>query len=107
MITHAPNDCLSAQNVMISGARKEIIVKYKRSHILAFVDDLCFWNHGIFGCTETQVHANVVAKQLQRMFQSVLSVDMPVAIVISGGKSGVGALGTLEERVGKADIPAL
>lgn len=107
MIDHAPSNCLNAQNVMISGATKEIIVKYMRNHILAFVENFRPWKQGIFGCTETQVHANVVAKQLHKMLQSVRSADVPVAIVISGGKSGVGAPETLGERVGKADIPAL
>lgn len=63
----------------------------------------------MLGCTETQVHANVVAKQLHRMSQSDLPAHAPIDAVVVTSESGSlnDASENRDKRMGKAHVPAL
>lgn len=67
-IDFAPIDCLIAHIIMSSGA---IRAKIMRCIFRPKITHSPSPKNGIFGCTETQVHANVVAIQLYRMLSTV------------------------------------
>ena len=68
LIITAPRHCLNAHITIISGASIEKNIRNSRrpsiSHFPSFLN-------GTFGWTDNQVHANVVAKQLHRIFHTV------------------------------------
>lgn len=106
MITNAPCNCLNAHSIIISGAMRETIMRYKRQRL---VDALLSRRKGTFGCTETHVQANVVAKQLQRMSHRDLLEQAPIdaVVAISRADSWMGTTGNLGDRMGKAHVAAL
>lgn len=107
MMTNAPCNCLNAHSIIISGAMRETIMRYKRQRL---VDALLSRRKGTFGCTETHVQANVVlAKQLQRMSHSDLLEQAPIDAVVAISKvdTWVVASGKLGVRMGMAHVPAL
>lgn len=63
----------------------------------------------MLGCTDTQVHANVVAKQLHRMSHSDLPMHALVDAVVVTSKTGfsMDASEKRDKRMGKAHVPAL
>lgn len=64
----APLHCLNAHITINSGARIEKNMrKMRRPIIVHFPSPL----NGIFGCTDTHVHANVVARQLHNISRTV------------------------------------
>lgn len=65
---------------MISGAIRERSIRYMRQIL---VDFLLSRRKGMFGCTETHVHANVVAEQLQRISHTDLPEQAPVVAVVA------------------------
>lgn len=91
---------------MISGAMSERSIRYKRQRL---VEALPSRKNGIFGCTETQVQAKVVAKQLHRMSHSDRPTQAPVDAVVAMSKAGPWVIGSKKRgvRMGKAHVPAL
>lgn len=106
MMTNAPCNCLNAHSIIISGAMRETSIRYKRQRL---VDALLSRRKGTFGCTETHVQANVVAKQLQRMSHSDLLEQAPIDAVVAISKADTWMVvsGKLGVRMGKAHVPAL
>ena len=68
LIITAPRHCLNAHITIISGASIEKNIRNsRRPSISHFPSSL----NGTFGWTDNQVHVNVVAKQLHRIFHTV------------------------------------
>ena len=100
LIAKAPRHCLNAHIIITSGARRASTIKNIR---LFRTIQLVSSRNGTFGCTDTHVTANVVARQLQRMSQTVRPASAPVES--SRMKMGTSWMGGPAAVMGAALVP--